>query len=82
MGEATVNIPASLAGFFIGSFVCQMVYVLGGGVVGKMFSRKAKFHRLNWLSGFLLIVFSVWKLCDFIKEKSLLWEMGWSMVAY
>lgn len=30
-GGATVNIPAFLSGFFIGSFVCQMVYALGGG---------------------------------------------------
>ncbi|MBB3243803.1 hypothetical protein FHW68_005387 [Pseudomonas sp. Tn43] len=31
--EATVNVPLSLAGFFIGSLACQMVYVMGGDLL-------------------------------------------------
>lgn len=50
--ESTVNIPSSLAGFFIGSFFCQLVYVFGGGVLGGMFFREVGLHKLNWLSGF------------------------------
>lgn len=74
-GGYGVNIPAFLSGFFIGSFACQMVYALGGDAVGKMLSGRVSFRILNWLSGFYLIAFSIWKLHDFIKGEGLLWGM-------
>lgn len=73
---STINVAASLAGFFFGSFVCQMVYVLGGDAVGKLLSGKVSFRILNGLSGICLIVFALWKFHYFIKEKGLLWGMG------
>ena len=75
-GGAAVNMPAFISGFFIGSFACQMVYALGGDVVGKMLSGRVIFRILNWLGGFYLIVFSIWKLHHFIKNEGFLWGMG------
>lgn len=72
----TVNIPAFLSGFFIGSFACQMVYALGGDAVGKVFSGSLNLRILNWLSGCYLIAFSIWKLHHFIKDEGFLWGMG------
>ena len=71
-----VNIPAFLSGFFIGSFVCQMVYALGGDVIGKILSGRVSFRVLNWLGGIYLVAFSIWKLHYLIKDKGLLWGMG------
>lgn len=73
--EATVNVPLSLAGFFVGSLACQMVYVMGGDVIGRaLFGRKST-RLLNWSSGLCLIVFSLWKLQDFIRAKPFLWAV-------
>lgn len=71
--EATVNVPLSLAGFFIGSLACQMVYVMGGDVIGRALSGRKSIRLLNWFSGLCLIVFSLWKLQDFIWAKQFLW---------
>ena len=71
-----VNIPAFLSGFFIGSFACQMVYALGGDVIGKILSGRVSFRVLNWLGGIYLVAFSIWKLHYLIKDKGLLWGMG------
>lgn len=71
--EATVNVPLSLAGFFIGSLACQMVYVMGGDVIGRALSGRKNIRLLNWSSGLCLIVFSLWKLQDFIRAKPFLW---------
>lgn len=71
--EATVNVPLSLAGFFIGSLACQMVYVFGGDVIGRALSGRKNIRLLNWSSGLCLIVFSLWKLQDFIRAKPFLW---------
>jgi Putative threonine efflux protein len=68
-GGAAVNIPAFLSGFFIGSFTCQMVYVLGGGAVSNTLSGRVNFKILSWLSGFYLIAFSIWKLHHFISGE-------------
>lgn len=68
----TVNVPLSLAGFFIGSFACQMLYVLGGDVVGRALRGRKNIRALNWLSGLCLIVFSLWKLQEFLREKELM----------
>ncbi|APV43025.1 Threonine/homoserine/homoserine lactone efflux protein [Pseudomonas frederiksbergensis] len=68
-GGAAVNIPAFLSGFFIGSFTCQMVYVLGGGAVSNTLSGRVNFKILSWLSGFYLIAFSIWKLHHLISGE-------------
>lgn len=75
-GEPAVNIPVFLLGFFIGSFACQMVYALGGDVMGKMLSGRISFRLLNWLGGSYLVAFSIWKLHDLFKDKGLQWGMG------
>jgi threonine/homoserine/homoserine lactone efflux protein len=75
-GGPAVNIPDFLSGFFIGSFACQMVYALGGDVIGKILSGRISFRFLNWLGGTYLVAFSIWKLHDLIKDKGLLWGMG------
>lgn len=80
--DSTVNVPLSLIGFFIGSLSCQMVYALGGDAVGKALSGRVNFRILNWLSGFYLIVFSLWKLHHFIRDKGYLWGMDWFLGAY
>lgn len=80
--ESTVNVSLSLAGFFVGSLSCQMVYALGGDAVGKALSGRVSFRLLNWLSGFYLIVFSLWTLHSFIKDKGYLWGMDWFLDAY
>jgi threonine/homoserine/homoserine lactone efflux protein len=71
--EAIVNVPLSLAGFFIGSLACQMVYVMGGDVIRRALSGRKSIRLLNWSSGLCLIVFSLWKLQDFIRAKPFLW---------
>lgn len=73
--EATVNVPLSLAGFFVGSLACQMVYVMGGDVIGRALSGRKSIRLLNWSSGLCLIVFSLWKLQDFIRAKPFLWAV-------
>lgn len=73
--EATVNVPLSLAGFFVGSLACQMVYVMGGDVIGRALSGRKSTRLLNWSSGLCLIVFSLWKLQDFIRAKPFLWAV-------
>jgi threonine/homoserine/homoserine lactone efflux protein len=75
-GGAVVNMPVFISGFFIGSFAGQMVYALGGDIVGKMLSGRVNFRILNWLSGFYLIAFSIWKLHHFIKDEGFLWGVG------
>lgn len=75
-GGVAVNIPAFISGFFIGSFVCQMVYALSGDAVGRMLSGRVSFRILNWLSGFYLITFSMWKLGCLIKAEGLLLGVG------
>lgn len=64
--EATVSVPLSLAGFFIGSLACQMVYVLGGDVIGRALSGRKSIRLLNWFSGLCLIGFALWKLQGYI----------------
>ena len=51
----------SLAGFLVGSFAGQMVYVAGGSIIRTKLIDHSDFNMINRISGALLIGFAVWQ---------------------